>query len=97
LQQHTPDDENNLDLSGWFDNQKWRAPHTFLTRGDGGQNLIGPELREQLGMIRTQELLEARNIDGGEYTRANDLGTLKDPEETLEIWDRNEVPLTLFK
>lgn len=88
-----PDDENTR-LIAWLDNQKMaRTAYLSLTRGDGGQNLIGPELREQLGMIRTQELLEARNIDGGEqfFTRANDFGYSKDPEETLEIWDRNQV------
>ncbi|WP_194850609.1 PIG-L family deacetylase [Nonlabens antarcticus] len=88
-----PDDENTK-LIGWLDNKKMaRTAYLSLTRGDGGQNLVGPQLREQLGMIRTQELLEARNIDGGEqfFTRANDFGYSKDPEETLEIWDRNEV------
>ncbi|BAO56647.1 PIG-L family deacetylase [Nonlabens marinus] len=88
-----PDDENTR-LIAWLDNKKMaRTAYLSLTRGDGGQNLIGPELREQLGMIRTQELLEARNIDGGEqfFTRANDFGYSKDPEETLEIWNRNEV------
>ena len=55
-----PDDENTR-LIAWLDNQKMaRTAYLSLTRGDGGQNLIGPELREQLGMIRTQELLEAR-------------------------------------
>ncbi|SCX96411.1 N-acetylglucosaminyl deacetylase, LmbE family [Nonlabens sp. Hel1_33_55] len=88
-----PDDENTR-LIAWLDNQKMaRTAYLSLTRGDGGQNLIGPELREQLGMIRTQELLEARSIDGGEqfFTRANDFGYSKDPEETLEIWERDEV------
>jgi len=64
-----------------------------LTRGDGGQNLIGSEIRELLGVIRTQELLGARNIDGGEqfFTRANDFGYSKHPDETLAIWNEKEV------
>ena len=64
-----------------------------LTRGDGGQNLIGSEIRELLGVIRTQELLAARNIDGGEqfFTRANDFGYSKHPDETLAIWNEKEV------
>ena len=64
-----------------------------MTRGDGGQNLIGPELRELLGVIRTQELIEARKIDGGEqfFSRANDFGFSKNPTETLQIWDKNQV------
>jgi LmbE family N-acetylglucosaminyl deacetylase len=64
-----------------------------MTRGDGGQNLIGPEIRELLGVIRTQELLAARRIDGSEqrFTRANDFGYSKHAEETLEIWDKDKV------
>ncbi len=88
-----PDDENTRMIS-WLANEKMaRTAYLSLTRGDGGQNLIGPELREQLGMIRTQELLEARNIDGGEqfFTRANDFGYSKTPEETLDIWNKEEV------
>lgn len=88
-----PDDENTRMIS-WLDNKKMaRTAYLSLTRGDGGQNLIGPELREQLGMIRTQELLEARNIDGGEqfFTRANDFGYSKHPDETLEIWNKDQV------
>ncbi|MGJ8684445.1 MAG: PIG-L family deacetylase [Nonlabens sp.] len=88
-----PDDENTR-LISWLSNDKMaRTGYLSLTRGDGGQNLIGPELREQLGMIRTQELLEARNRDGGEqfFTRANDFGYSKHPDETLEIWNKQEV------
>ena len=64
-----------------------------MTRGDGGQNLIGAELREALGLIRTQELLEARKIDGGLqfFTMANDFGYSKNPKETLSIWDKEQV------
>ena len=64
-----------------------------MTRGDGGQNLIGTQLRELLGVIRTQELIEARKIDGGEqfFSRANDFGFSKNPTETLAIWDKEKV------
>src|SRR5690606_14669790 len=60
---------------------------------DGGQNLIGHELRELLGVIRTQELIEARKIDGGEqfFSRANDFGYSKTPDETLAIWNKEAV------
>ena len=69
-----------------------------MTRGDGGQNLIGTELREGLGLIRTQELIEARKIDGGEqfFTTANDFGFSKHPEETLSIWNEKKFYLKLF-
>ena len=85
-----PDDENTR-LIAYFSNKvKARTAYLAITRGDGGQNLIGPELRELLGVIRTQELLAARRIDGGEqfFTRANDFGFSKHPEETLKIWDK---------
>jgi LmbE family N-acetylglucosaminyl deacetylase len=88
-----PDDENTR-LISYLSNEKMaRTGYLSLTRGDGGQNLIGSELREQLGVIRTQELLEARKIDGGEqfFSRANDFGYSKNPEETLQIWDKNQV------
>ena len=64
-----------------------------MTRGDGGQNLIGTELKELLGVIRTQELLAARRLDGGKqfFTRANDFGYSKHPDETLKIWEQDEV------
>ncbi|MEY3499402.1 MAG: hypothetical protein RL308_1071 [Bacteroidota bacterium] len=88
-----PDDENTR-LISYLSNEKMaRTGYLSLTRGDGGQNLIGSELREQLGVIRTQELLEARKIDGGEqfFSRANDFGYSKNPDETLKIWDKNQV------
>ena len=88
-----PDDENTR-LISYLSNEKMaRTGYLSLTRGDGGQNLIGPELREQLGVIRTQELLEARKIDGGEqfFSRANDFGYSKNPDETLQIWDKTQV------
>lgn len=88
-----PDDENTRLISYMSNQLKARTAYLSLTRGDGGQNLIGPELRELLGVIRTQELLAARSIDGGEqlFTRANDFGYSKHPEETLAIWDKDQV------
>ncbi len=88
-----PDDENTRLISYLSNKIKARTAYLSLTRGDGGQNLIGPEIREQLGVLRTQELLAARNIDGGEqfFTRANDFGYSKHPDETLAIWDKKEV------
>lgn len=88
-----PDDENTRLISYMSNKVKARTAYLSLTRGDGGQNLIGPELRELLGLIRSQELLAAREIDGGEqlFTRANDFGFSKHPDETLAIWDKNEV------
>ncbi|PNQ72825.1 LmbE family protein [Hanstruepera neustonica] len=88
-----PDDENTRLISYMANEVKARTAYLSLTRGDGGQNLIGPEIRELLGVIRTQELLTARQIDGGEqrFTRANDFGYSKHPDETLEIWNKNEV------
>jgi LmbE family N-acetylglucosaminyl deacetylase len=88
-----PDDENTR-LISYFANQVYaRTAYLSLTRGDGGQNLIGQELRELLGVIRTQELLAARRIDGGEqfFTRANDFGYSKSPSETLLIWNKKEI------
>lgn len=88
-----PDDENTRLISYMANHVKARTAYLSLTRGDGGQNLIGPEIRELLGVIRTQELLTARAIDGGEqiFTRANDFGYSKHPEETLEIWNKDAV------
>jgi len=88
-----PDDENTK-LISYFSNQiHANTAYLSLTRGDGGQNLIGSELREKLGLIRTQELLAARKIDGGQqfFSRANDFGYSKTPQETLEIWNKEEV------
>lgn len=88
-----PDDENTRLISYLSNDTKARTGYLSLTRGDGGQNLIGPQLRELLGVIRTQELIEARKIDGGEqfFSRANDFGFSKNPQETLEIWDKQKV------
>uniref|UniRef100_UPI00404B9630 PIG-L family deacetylase n=1 Tax=Flavobacterium sp. TaxID=239 RepID=UPI00404B9630 len=88
-----PDDENTRIISFSANHLKARTGYLSLTRGDGGQNLIGPELQAELGLIRTQELLEARKIDGGEqfFTRANDFGFSKIPGETLKIWNKEQV------
>ena len=93
-----PDDENTRLISYLSNETKARTAYLSLTRGDGGQNLIGSTIRELLGVIRTQELIEARKIDGGEqiFTRANDFGFSKNPDETLEIWDKEKVLWILF-
>lgn len=88
-----PDDENTR-LIAYLANEKClRTGYLSLTRGDGGQNLIGPEQGVELGVIRTQELLAARRIDGGEqfFTRAYDFGFSKSPEETLQKWNRDSI------
>ena len=88
-----PDDENTRLISYLANDMHAKTAYLSLTRGDGGQNLIGPEIRELLGVIRTQELLAARASDGGEqlFTRANDFGYSKHPDETLEIWNKDAV------
>lgn len=88
-----PDDENTRLLAYLAQEKHYRTGYLSLTRGDGGQNLIGNEQGELLGLIRTQELLAARRIDGAEqfFTRAKDFGFSKGPEETLRIWDKEKV------
>jgi LmbE family N-acetylglucosaminyl deacetylase len=88
-----PDDENTAMLA-WLANEKlYRTGYLSLTRGDGGQNLIGDEKGPLLGVIRTQELLAARRLDGAEqmFTRAIDFGFSKSSDETLRIWGHDEV------
>jgi LmbE family N-acetylglucosaminyl deacetylase len=88
-----PDDENTAMLA-WLSNERMlRTGYLSITRGDGGQNLIGDEKGPLLGVIRTQELLAARNIDGAEqmFTRAIDFGYSKSADETLRIWGREQV------
>ncbi|HMJ46739.1 MAG TPA: PIG-L family deacetylase, partial [Ferruginibacter sp.] len=88
-----PDDENNS-LLPWLANEKnLRTAYLSLTRGDGGQNLIGDEQGVELGLIRTEELLAARKIDGAEqyFTRAYEFGFSKSSEEALAIWDRDKI------
>ena len=82
-----PDDENTRLLSYLAKERNLRTGYLSITRGDGGQNLIGKEQGELLGLIRTQELLAARRIDGAEqfFTRANDFGYSKNPEETYSM------------
>ncbi|MCB0451419.1 MAG: PIG-L family deacetylase [Aequorivita sp.] len=88
-----PDDENTRLISYLVNDVHANTAYLSLTRGDGGQNLVGPELRELLGVIRTQELLAARKTDGGQqfFTRANDFGYSKNPDETFDFWTKNEV------
>ncbi len=88
-----PDDENTR-LISWLANDKCvRTGYLSLTRGDGGQNLIGSEQGTELGVIRSQELLAARRTDGGEqfFTRAFDFGYSKTPQETFEKWNREAI------
>ena len=88
-----PDDENTRFISYCANEKMFNTGYLSLTRGSGGQNLIGTEIRDELGIIRTQELLSARKIDGGEqfFSRANDFGYSKNPKETLEIWDHQKI------
>jgi len=88
-----PDDENTR-LIAWLENEKLaRTAYLSLTRGDGGQNLIGTEKGDAMGVLRTQELLEARRTDGGEqfFSRAVDFGYSKTAKETLEKWNKKEI------
>ncbi|MFT6972622.1 MAG: LmbE family N-acetylglucosaminyl deacetylase, partial [Roseivirga sp.] len=88
-----PDDENTRLIAFMANEKNLRTSYLAMTRGDGGQNLVGTEIREYLGIIRTQELLAARRTDGGEqfFTRANDFGFSKDPFETLNVWNKDDV------
>lgn len=88
-----PDDENT-ELITWLSRGRgYRTAYLSLTRGDGGQNEQGPDFDEKLGVLRTQELLAGRRLDGGRqfFTRAIDFGYSKTPEETLRFWDRTQV------
>ena len=88
-----PDDENTELIAYFARGRNYRTAYLSLTRGDGGQNVLGPEFGSEIGVIRTQELLAARRIDGGRqyFSRAVDFGFSKDYRETLRIWDRQEV------
>jgi len=88
-----PDDENTAALAYFSKGAKFRTGYLSLTRGDGGQNLIGSEIGSEIGIIRTQELLAARGVDGAEqfFTRAVDFGYSKTPEETLAFWGEEAV------
>lgn len=88
-----PDDENTELLTYLSRGRKYRTAYLSLTRGDGGQNVLGADLGNKLGMARTQELLAARALDGAHqfFTRAIDFGFSKDYKETLTVWDKQEI------
>jgi LmbE family N-acetylglucosaminyl deacetylase len=88
-----PDDENTAIITQMANGRLVEAAYLSMTRGDGGQNLIGSEIRDLLGLIRTQELLSARRIDGGKqfFTRANDFGYSKSADETFKLWNKQEI------
>src|ERR1700738_2370501 len=91
-----PDDENTALLAYLARGRKVRTGYLSLTRGEGGQNLIGAEQGDELGIIRTQELLAARRIDGAEqfFSRAVDFGFSKSAEETFAKWGGHEKILS---
>ena len=88
-----PDDENNSFLPYLTKERNFRTAYLSLTRGDGGQNLIGKEQSIELGMIRSQELLAARRVDGAEqyFSTAYEFGFSKSSDEALQIWDHEKV------
>ena len=88
-----PDDENTELITFFARGRNYRTAYLSLTRGDGGQNVLGPQFGNEIGVIRTQELLAARRVDGGRqfFSRAIDFGFSKDYRETLKIWDRQQV------
>src|SRR6266849_3201721 len=88
-----PDDEDSGLLAYLARGRQARTAYLSLTRGDGGQNVIGPELYEALGVIRSDELLAARRLDGAQqfFSRAFDFGFSKSRTETLSKWDREAV------
>jgi LmbE family N-acetylglucosaminyl deacetylase len=88
-----PDDENTAVLAYLSKGRKYRTAYLSVTRGEGGQNLIGPEQGAEIGILRTQELMAARRIDGAEqfFTRAVDFGYSKTAEETFEFWGREKT------
>jgi len=88
-----PDDENTRLITYFSKEKLYRTGYLSMTRGDGGQNLIGDEQGIELGLIRTQELLAARRMDGGEqfFTRAYDFGFSKSPVETFTKWDKEKI------
>ncbi len=94
-----PDDENTRMISYFANERKTRTAYLSLTRGDGGQNLIGTQIWEKLGLIRTNELVQARGVDGGQqfFSRANDFGYSKHPDETLAFWNKDEVMHDIIK
>jgi LmbE family N-acetylglucosaminyl deacetylase len=94
-----PDDENTRIITAMANGKLAATAYLSMTRGDGGQNLIGSEIRDLLGLIRTQELLAARRLDGGQqfFTRANDFGYSKSADETLRIWGKDSILYDVVK
>ena len=88
-----PDDENTAVMAYMSKGKLVRTAYLSMTRGDGGQNLLGQEKGDLLGVLRTQELLAARRIDGAEqfFTRAIDFGYSKTPEETMRFWNKEKI------
>ena len=88
-----PDDENTRLLAFFAKEKLYRSGYLSMTRGDGGQNLIGDEQGIALGLIRTQELMAARRIDGAEqfFTRAYDFGFSKTTEEAMRLWEKEKI------
>jgi len=88
-----PDDENSALMAYFSKGRKYRTAYLSVTRGEGGQNLIGSEKGDEIGLLRTQELLSARRIDGAEqfFTRAVDFGYSKTAQETFEFWGREKI------
>src|SRR5579864_8702731 len=88
-----PDDENTVLIAYLARGLNYRTAYLSVTRGDGGQNLLGPDFGEKLGVARTQELLAARRLDGGRqfFTRAVDFGFSKNYRQALDIWGEQDV------
>jgi len=88
-----PDDENQVVIGYLSQTKLMNTGYLALTRGDGGQNLIGSEIREKLGVLRSQELIQARSVDGSKqfFTRAIDFGYSKTADETLQLWDKDKI------
>src|SRR5579872_2529852 len=88
-----PDDENSRLIAYMAKDRLYRTGYLSMTRGDGGQNLIGDEQGVELGLIRTQEMMAARRVDGAEqfFTRAYDFGFSKSTEEALKTWDQDKI------
>src|ERR1700744_977349 len=88
-----PDDENSKLIAYMAKDRLYRTAYLAMTRGDGGQNLIGDEQGVDLGLIRTQEMLAARRVDGAEqfFARAFDFGFTKSTDEALKTWDKDKI------
>src|SRR6201994_1848868 len=88
-----PDDENSRLIAYMAKDRLYRTAYLSMTRGDGGQNLIGDEQGVDLGLIRTQEMLAARRVDGAEqfFSRAFDFGFSKSTDEALATWDKEKI------